>query len=69
MLIRIPVPGAIASGTEYVLEFDSDAIDSVEMNRPVKYVPGNPGRKQFTGRASLTLHFAALADAPKWVEL
>jgi hypothetical protein len=68
MLIRIPVPGALVSGTEYVLEFDPDKIDSIEMNRPVMDVPGDPGRKEFTGRASLILHFATLEDAPRWVE-
>ena len=29
MLIRIPVPGALVSGTEYVLEFDPDKIDKL----------------------------------------
>jgi len=68
MLTRIPVPGAVVSGTQYVLEFDSDKIAGVDMSRPIMDVPGDPGRKEFTGGASLTLHFADLADAPKWVE-
>ncbi len=62
-LIRIPVPGA-----EYALEFDSDKLVSVETPREVADVPGEPGRKELPGPNSLILHFAALDDAPKWVE-
>jgi len=68
MMIRIPVPGAVIAGTEYVLEFDSDKIASVEMDRPIRYDPDDPGRKEFAGLSSLTLRFATLEDAPKWVE-
>ena len=66
MLIRIPVPGAEISGTEYAIEFDSGKIDRTELQHEV--VNGFNG-KELTGRSSLILHFATRDDAPKWVEM
>lgn len=72
MLIRIPVPGVLTRisvpGVKYVIEFDSDAIVRVESPREVADVPGMPGMKELSGPNSLILHFAALDDAPKWVD-
>ena len=65
MLIRIPVNGAEIDGATYVIEFDSAKVDRVEMSRGMTDVEG---RKEFTGRSTLTLEFAELADAPKWVK-
>ena len=74
-LIRIPGPTAEVAGTAYVLEFDSDAITVVETPREV--VPNDctgdcpspcgAAHLGYSGRNSLILRFAALADAPKWV--
>ena len=65
-LIRIPVPGAVASGTVYVIEFDSDKIETVQLPREV--ADGPDGEHRLTGRSSLILRFATLDDAPRWVE-
>ncbi|HTX49209.1 MAG TPA: hypothetical protein VME40_07450 [Caulobacteraceae bacterium] len=63
-LIRIPVPG-----TEHVIEFDSDKITGVETPREVAdMLAAEPGRAYYPGPNRLTLHFATLDDAPKWVE-
>lgn len=60
MLIRIPVPGV-----EHVIEFDPDKIDGIET--PHEMTDG-PGRREFTGRSSLILHFATPDAQPRWTQ-
>ena len=62
MLIRIPIPGV-----EYVIEFDSDKIDTVHMPHEVADSPPEL-KTTLTGRSSLILRFATLDDAPKWTK-
>jgi hypothetical protein len=65
VIIKIPIPGAIASRAGYSIEFDSDKIDVVHMTRGL--VPGPEG-PELTMQSKLTLEFATTDDAPKWVK-
>lgn len=69
-IVRIPIPEAWAEradGKHYAIEFDTEKIYGIDMNRDL--IPDGEGGKTFAGTSQLIFRFEKLDDVPKWIEV